>query len=271
MISRLRLFAHQLNKAKMSTATHNTNKACCTIPPVQSNYTPKGSFASHGDFKKVYVTGPDASDNAIVCVFDIFGFFPQTQQGADIIASTLKTKVYMPDFFDPAPAFPADNFPPKTDEAKKQLQDFFGGPASPPDTMKKLVAFGNHLKSNGAKRLGVYGFCWGGKVTLLASGDATPFDAASIIHPAMLSAEDVQKLTIPLALYPSQDEPKEEYQKIVDILAQKSFASSCDHKYYADMFHGWAAARGNLENEDNKKAYEEVYGKLVNYFQKTLA
>lgn len=28
-------------------------------------------------------------------------FFPQTQQGADLIASTLKTTVYMPDFFEP--------------------------------------------------------------------------------------------------------------------------------------------------------------------------
>lgn len=77
MISRLRLLAHQLNKAKMTTV-HNTNKACCSIPPViDHDYTPKGTFISHGDFKKVYVTGPDDSDNAIVCVFDIFGYSAQ--------------------------------------------------------------------------------------------------------------------------------------------------------------------------------------------------
>ena len=57
----------------MSTVIHNTNKACCSIPPVQAQYTPLGSFKSLGDFDKVYVTGPESSDNAIVCVYDIFG------------------------------------------------------------------------------------------------------------------------------------------------------------------------------------------------------
>lgn len=33
-------------------------------------------------------------------VFDIFGFWPQTIQGADIISSQLGVKVVMPDFFD---------------------------------------------------------------------------------------------------------------------------------------------------------------------------
>ncbi|KAF7437194.1 hypothetical protein PC9H_004030 [Pleurotus ostreatus] len=274
MLSRLRLLAHQLNKAKMTTASttvHNTNKACCSIPPViDHDYTPKGKFTSHGDFQKVYVTGPDESDNAIVCVFDIFGFFPQTQQGADIIATALKTKVYMPDFFEPDSAFPIDGFPPKSDADKQALQDFFGGPANPQRTKEKLEAFGKLLKNDGAKRLGVYGFCWGGKVVVISSGEGTPFDASSIVHPAMLSADDASKLTVPLAIYISQDEPVDEYTKIVDILSKKPFSAQCDSKNYDYMFHGWAAARGNLKNEDNRKAYEEVYGKLVNYFQNTL-
>jgi hypothetical protein len=58
----------------MSTTIHNTNEACCNIPPVYSEYTPKGTFKPHGSFKKVYVTGPDTSENAIICVYDIFGW-----------------------------------------------------------------------------------------------------------------------------------------------------------------------------------------------------
>ena len=91
---------------------------------------------------QVYVTGPDTPGKiALVCVYDIFGcalagisaqttqpltppllhrYFPQTQQGADIIASTLKTKVYMPDFFEPDGAFPISKFPPKTRNARLQ-------------------------------------------------------------------------------------------------------------------------------------------------------
>lgn len=58
----------------VSGTIHNTNTACCTIPPVQSDYTPKGSFKPYGIFKKVYVTGPENGENKIVCIYDIFGY-----------------------------------------------------------------------------------------------------------------------------------------------------------------------------------------------------
>ncbi|KAJ2919319.1 hypothetical protein MD484_g1097, partial [Candolleomyces efflorescens] len=254
----------------MSTAIHNTNQACCTIPPVQSDYQPKGTFKSLGDFQRVYVTGPEKSDNAIVCVYDIFGYFPQTQQGADIVASSLNTTVYMPDFFEHDKPFPASKYPPQSDQDKADLQAFFGGTANPPAAIAKLTKFGSHLKSEGAKNVGVYGFCWGGKVVVSAAGENTPFSAASIIHPAMLSVEDAKKLTIPLAIYVSNDEPEDEYNKILDVIGKKSFASLNDHKYYKNMFHGWAAARGDLNNEDNKREYEDVYGKLVQFLKDTL-
>lgn len=132
-------------------------------------------------------------------------FKPQTQQGADIIADQLKVKVFMPDFFEDGEPWPVEGFPPKTDEDKQKLQDFFGGLASPPANKDKLIAFGKVLRSEGVKSLGVYGFCWGefkcfvphililvltlrdlgGKVIMLAGGEeGTPFDAVSIVHPA---------------------------------------------------------------------------------------
>ncbi|KIY43379.1 dienelactone hydrolase [Fistulina hepatica ATCC 64428] len=254
----------------MSTEIHNPNKACCSIPPVQSDYTPKGTFESFGDFKRVYVTGPQ-STNAIVCVYDIFGYFPQTQQGADIIASTLKTRVFMPDFFEPVGAFPLSKFPPKDDQTKAELQAFFGGIASPLRNSEKLIAFGNWLKLNGVSRIGVYGFCWGGKVTMISGAESTPFDAVSIVHPAMLSVQDAEKLTVPLAIYPSHDEPEKEYNQIMDVISKKPFAAKCDGHYYSNMFHGWAAARGDLTNEENKQAYEDVYGKLCAFFGNVFA
>jgi hypothetical protein len=58
---------------KMSAPIHNTNTACCTIPPVTSDYTPKGTYKAIGAFNKVYVTGPENHDTAIICVYDIFG------------------------------------------------------------------------------------------------------------------------------------------------------------------------------------------------------
>lgn len=49
------------------------------------------------------VTGPASADKAIFFIFDIFGYFPQTLQGADILATSDKDQpyqVFMPDFFD---------------------------------------------------------------------------------------------------------------------------------------------------------------------------
>jgi len=36
------------------------------------------------------------------------------------------------------------------------------------------------------------------------------------------------------------------------------------------MFHGWAGARGNLENEDNMKEFRDVYQRLATFFEKNL-
>jgi len=257
------------NHIKMSTAVHNTNTACCSIPPVLSDYTPKGFFKPFGEFDKVYVTGPENHDTAIVCVYDVFGFFPQTQQGADILASTLETTVYMPDFFKGKP-YPLSKFPPKTAEDKAELQAFFGGAGNIQNTLAKLTKFGETLRTGNIQRLGVYGLCWGGKVSMLASSDSTPFDAVSMIHPAMISPDDATKLTIPLAMYVSKDEPIDEVIKVNELIANKPFAAKNDYKLYANMHHGWAGARGNLNDAANKEEYEDVYTRLVEFFKKTL-
>ncbi|TBU46527.1 hypothetical protein BD309DRAFT_857797 [Dichomitus squalens] len=254
----------------MSTV-HNTNVACCTIAPVKSDYVPKGKYKPYAGFSKVYVTGPETPGKvAIVCVYDIFGFKPQTQQGADILAEKLKAQVLMPDFFEPGEPWPVDQFPPKTPEDQKKLQEFFGGIAKPTDGVARLINVAKTLKSEGVEFVGAYGFCWGGKVTILAgSQDATPLDAVSAVHPAMLSHDDVTKLSIPLGLYPSNDEPVDEIKQILEIVSKKPFSEKSDYKHYDSyVFHGFAAARADLNDAENKKHYEDLYGRLCGYFSK---
>ncbi|GBE78460.1 hypothetical protein BKA93DRAFT_870124 [Sparassis latifolia] len=253
----------------MSTTTvHNTNVACCTVPPVKSDYVPKGTYKAYGGISKVYVTGPEkVGDIAIVCVYDIFGFKPQTQQGADILAEQLKAQVLIPDFFEPAGPWPLEHFPPKTNEEKAGLQAFFGGPAHPQDSVAKLLTVGRALKADGAKFVGTYGLCWGGKVTILSgSQTGTPFDAVAAVHPAMLSAPDTENLQVPLGLYPTKDESYEEYEKMLSIVSKKPFAAKNDTKYYNEMFHGFAGARADLNNAENKKFFEDLYGNLIKFY-----
>jgi len=53
--------------------SHNTNKACCTIPPVSSKYEPNGKYLEPGyGLGKTYVVGPDNSETAVICRFISF-------------------------------------------------------------------------------------------------------------------------------------------------------------------------------------------------------
>lgn len=48
------------------------------------------------------VTGPKDASKGVLIIYDIFGYFPQTLQGADILSSSddhQKYKVVMPDWF----------------------------------------------------------------------------------------------------------------------------------------------------------------------------
>lgn len=86
MLTRLRALTHHL-AARRALATSasppggtrrvvNSNPACCSIPPVHSDYVPKGSYRALAGMDRVYVTGPQSSDIAIVSVYDIFGYVP---------------------------------------------------------------------------------------------------------------------------------------------------------------------------------------------------
>lgn len=68
--------------------------ACCTVPPVVSEgYSGKGSYTTV-DGLKTYATGASGAKTGILVVYDIFGFFPQTIQGADILATGDKERQY---------------------------------------------------------------------------------------------------------------------------------------------------------------------------------
>lgn len=102
--------------AKMSTmpASHGHNEACCNIPPVvSSGYTAKGAYVEIDGFK-AYTTGPEDATKGIVVIYDIFGYFEQTLQGADILATSddhHKYRVVIPDWFKGEPVRPLGSPP----------------------------------------------------------------------------------------------------------------------------------------------------------------
>lgn len=58
-----------------------TCPACCKLPPVQTEYSPKGDYTELAGLK-TYSAGPEDAKEAILVVYDIFGLSPQILQGA---------------------------------------------------------------------------------------------------------------------------------------------------------------------------------------------
>lgn len=221
-------------------------------------------------------------------VYDIFGFFSQTLQGADILAgehhseSSFKHQIFMPDFFEGKPA-DISWYPPDTDEKGQKLGEFFKTTAAPPKTVERVHKVMQELKDKNPdiKNWGVLGYCWGGKVCTthllrqpqtdlyqivnLVSQQNTVFKAAAACHPAMVDANDAPQVTIPIMMLPSKDESKDDVNKYKQNLKVKNQV-----EWFDDQVHGFMAARGDLEDESVKKAYEKGYEMLSKWFAENL-
>jgi dienelactone hydrolase len=200
-------------------------------------------------------------------VYDIFGFFPQTLQGADILAYTDKEhpyQVFMPDFFEGSPA-DISWYPPGDDKDKQQkLGAFFSNQAAPPKTLPRIPKIIEELKkSKGVEKWAIIGFCWGGKIVNLSSKEGTPFKVAAACHPAMVAADDAPGVKIPYAMLPSKDESKEDVEKW-----EKGIKVEHIVEWFPDQVHGWMAARADLEDAKVKSEYERGYKIVLDFFHK---
>jgi len=155
-------------------SSQQTSTACCSIPPIiAKDYQHKGNYQSI-DGLKTYTTGPADATHGILMISDVFGFFPQTLQGADILAYAENEKpyrVFMPDWFDGEP-MPIEWYPPDTDDKKKKLEHFFQTKAAPLTTVAKIPGVMNALREAAptVKTWGILGLCWGAKVCVLVFG-----------------------------------------------------------------------------------------------------
>lgn len=81
------------------------------LPAFHSDYTPIGRNEKIGDVH-VYVAEGAKPQRGLICNYDIFGLLPNTVQDADLLATKLNARVYVPDFFHGKPWDP-EEFPPK--------------------------------------------------------------------------------------------------------------------------------------------------------------
>ncbi|CZR51727.1 probable hydrolase related to dienelactone hydrolase [Phialocephala subalpina] len=251
-------------------AMHGHSAACCSIPPIVSKgYEPKGKYETIGGLK-TYVTGPADATKAILYIYDIFGYFPQSLQGADILSiadDKTKYQVFMPDWFEGKPA-DISWYPPDTKEKGEKLGNFFQTTGAPPATASKVPTILKEIESKYSKisTWGVVGFCWGGKiVSLTTSTSSTPFKAAAECHPAMVDPSEAENIKIPLCMLASKDEPKEDVEKF-----EKNLKGEKHVEIFGDQIHGWMAARSDLDDARVKSEYERGYKTLLEFFGKYL-
>jgi dienelactone hydrolase len=79
----------------------------------------------------------------------------------------------------------------------------------------------------------------------------------------MVAADDALGVKIPYIMLPSKDESKEDVEAW-----QKGIKTTNVVEWFPDQVHGWMAARGDLEQEDERKGYERGYKMVLDFFHK---
>lgn len=77
----------------------------------------------------------------------------------------------------------------------------------------------------------------------------------------MVDANDASEITIPIAMLPSKDEPKEDVEKWQQNIKTKNVV-----EWWPNQVHGFMAARGDLNDPAVKSDYEKAYQLLLNFF-----
>ncbi|KAI1412788.1 alpha/beta-hydrolase [Hypoxylon sp. FL1857] len=248
--------------------------ACAQIPPVSSDYNPKGFYETIAGLK-TYVVGPQSPQRAIIDIYDVFGLAPQTLQGADRLSASLNALVIVPDFLEGVYVQPSW-IPADTDEKKAALAKFLSEQAAFPKNVEKLIEIRKTAAEkwpSAEDRWGVFGLCWGGKVAVLACGKGNEgpgrvFKVSGTAHPGRLEAEDAEALTAPHICLASPGEPADVVAQYKEILAKPGKLGHVET--YETMFHGWMGARANLADEKNRSEYERGYNQVAEFFAKYL-
>ncbi|KAI9209883.1 Alpha/Beta hydrolase protein [Polychytrium aggregatum] len=234
------------------------NSECCTLPPCSSDYVAKGSEIVLGDLP-AYITGDKQSTKAIVFVYDIFGYHPNTKQVADLLASR-GFFVIMPDFFRGEPWN-------TTPFEMAELVAFLGKRVPPEVIERDTQTAVEYLKAQGVTSIGSVGLCWGGLQTF-RGGIAGHFAAVASAHPSMLNADIARALNIPACLLPSKTDA--DFTEFFEILNAKPFGAKNVHQRFDDMHHGWCGARSDFADPLNAQRTSEAVSILAKFFHNTL-
>ena len=243
-----------------------------TIPPVEASYTPQGQTITTADGLEIYVASPPPTTTSsatttsagIIYVPDIFGKTSQAFQVCDKLAAA-GFWVAFPDVFRGEP-WPMEKFPPPD---REELMGWIGGYSFEgkvkPDVAEAVKVL--REKAGGGEegmKMGIVGFCWGGKISTLSSEEG--FGASAAAHPSFLKEEDAKVVNCPILLLPSKDEA--DLSGFIEGVVGRGVEAR--QVKFEDMHHGWVAARGDWSDEKQKARATEAIQLFVEFFTKHL-
>jgi len=134
----------------------------------------------------------------------------------------------------------------------------------------------------GTNKVGVQGFCWGGRYAILAgkkpfSGtEGKGVDAVYACHPSLVAIPaDFEDLTVPTSLALGDKDSllgEKEVGQIKELMEEKRSKEGLQSevRIYEDQVHGFAL-RGDWSSEKDKKAMDQAERQGIDWFNKHLA
>ena len=252
-----------------------------------------------------YVVGNRTNPRGIVVMYsDIFGLLlPNNKLIADSFAKSGEWLVYLPDFFkgDPVQLAVADLLIPVDAAKQSTLGKYTGMLAKAPSfimwmtrhkfgpTNKVCMDFLGALRRATPKsqKIGMVGFCWGGRYALRAGldenmiemdGGKVPLvDAVVALHPSnLVLPDDVENLVVPTSCgWGVEDVAVSFKQKgqMEEIHAKAKQAGKkvpeTEHKAYKPGRHGFAV-RGNPDDPQERACLEDSVTQILTWFGRYL-
>ena len=239
----------------------------CTDPGSTWAGTPSGTDLSAipgvSPPMSAYVsTPPDgiSTSGVVLLITDIFGIHrPNPRLWCDRLAAK-GFAVLAPDFFR-GRAFPPDA--PLTAEAFMPWLAKFPREGVMQDALG-AVAFA--AEEWPGVPVSAVGFCWGGLyVALLAGGESPAIAAGALLHPSLLTSEDVAGIARPVFVATNGEDQQVSdafRAEIQSILATKPFPTATQH--WEEMRHGWTL-RGDESDPAIATAAEDAFERAAGW------